>query len=266
MPRSPTRRRCIACCRPPPSAARRGRVVTFGMRPDAVETGYGYIEVGAALAVLQGVHEVARFIEKPDADMAAELVGAGRHLWNSGMFVFTARTLLGELERHATDVLVAARAAVSARHTDLDFIRLGRRNSPHARRSAWTMRWPSAPQPAAVVPADLGWSDVEAGPHCGNSAPRIAAATSRSGDVILENAENCYVRSDGMLAAVVGLSDAVVVVTEDAVLAMHRGHAQDVKKMVDRLKAPAGRRRWRTIAAIGPGGSMRADPAASASR
>ncbi len=221
-------------------AARRGRVVTFGMRPDAVETGYGYIEVGAALTNSPGVHEVARFIEKPDADMAAELVGSGRHLWNSGMFVFTARTLLGELESHAPDVLVTARAAVSARHTDLDFIRLGAAEFAACPSISLDYAVAERTARAAVVPADLGWSDVGSWTalwELGAKDPRGNVAV---GDAILENADNCYVRSDGMLAAVVGLSDAVVVVTEDAVLAMHRGHAQDVKKLVDRLKA-AGR-------------------------
>ena len=77
-------------------AARAGLIVTFGMRPSAPETGYGYIEVGEPLAGLPGVHALARFIEKPDAATAAALVASGRHLWNSGMFVFTAASLLAE--------------------------------------------------------------------------------------------------------------------------------------------------------------------------
>ena len=106
------------------AAARTGRVVTFGMKPTAAETGYGYIEVGAALSDHAGVHELARFIEKPDAATAATLAASGRHLWNSGMFVFTAGTLIEELRTHAPEVLAAVGAAVRARRTDLDFIRL----------------------------------------------------------------------------------------------------------------------------------------------
>ncbi|MGH7042187.1 MAG: mannose-1-phosphate guanylyltransferase, partial [Acetobacteraceae bacterium] len=107
------------------AGARAGHVVTFGARPTAAETGYGYIESGAPLAGLPGVHEVARFVEKPDAATAATMVASGRHLWNSGMFVFTAATLIAELEAHAPAVLAAVRKAVAERQADLDFIRLG---------------------------------------------------------------------------------------------------------------------------------------------
>ncbi len=102
----------------------RTKVVTFGMEPTTPETGYGYIEIGPELAGAPGVHAVARFVEKPDAETAARLSTSGRHLWNSGMFMFTAQTLLREMETHAPDVLPPVREAVGARQTDLDFIRL----------------------------------------------------------------------------------------------------------------------------------------------
>ncbi|HEY6430410.1 MAG TPA: mannose-1-phosphate guanylyltransferase/mannose-6-phosphate isomerase [Acetobacteraceae bacterium] len=222
------------------AAARAGRVVTFGMRPTAPETGYGYIEVGPPLPELPGVHDVAGFLEKPDAGTAAGFVGSGRHLWNSGMFVFTVRTLLTELERHAPDVLVAVRAAVAARRIDLDFIRLGAAEFAACPGISLDYAVAERTDRAAVVPADLGWSDVGSWTALWELGRKDARGNVVLGDAILENADNCYVRSDGMLAAVVGLSDAVVVVTEDAVLAMHRGHAQDVKNLVDRLKE-AGR-------------------------
>lgn len=106
-------------------AARDGQIVTFGMKPTSPETGYGYIEIGNQLPDADGVYSVACFHEKPDAPTAARFVADGRHLWNSGMFVFTARTLLEELERHAPTVLTAVREAVATRKADLDFIRLG---------------------------------------------------------------------------------------------------------------------------------------------
>ena len=222
------------------AAARAGRIVTFGMRPSAPETGYGYIELGAALPDIPEAYHVARFIEKPDAATAVELIGSGRHLWNSGMFVFTAGTLLDEMAEHAPAVMEAVRAAVAARRADLDFIRLGA--AAFAACPSISLDYAVAERTAhaAVVPADLGWSDVGSWTALWRLGPQDARGNVAVGDVILENAENCYVRSDGMLAAVVGLTDAVVVVTEDAVLAAHRGHAQDVKRLVDRLKA-AGR-------------------------
>jgi mannose-1-phosphate guanylyltransferase/mannose-6-phosphate isomerase len=222
------------------AAARAGRVVTFGMRPTAAESGYGYIELGAPLDDAPGAFAVARFIEKPDPATAARLVGDQRHLWNSGMFVFTARTLLNEMKTHAPDVLRAVRRAVTERREDLDFIRLGVAAFSDSPSISLDYAVAERTARAAVVPADIGWSDVGSWGalwELGHKDPNGNVAV---GDVLLEAARNCYVRSDGMVAAVVGLEDAVVVVTEDAVLAMHRNHAQDVKLVVDRLKA-AGR-------------------------
>jgi mannose-1-phosphate guanylyltransferase / mannose-6-phosphate isomerase len=218
-------------------AARAGRVVTFGMKPTTAETGYGYIEVGAPLSGLEGVHAVARFLEKPDMATAARFVSDGQHLWNSGMFVSTARTLVEELGRYAPDVLIAVRRAVSHRKEDLDFVRLDVEAFVACPAISIDYAVAERTDRAAVVPADLGWSDVGSWGALWELGVKDAAGNVVLGDVMLEGAENCYVRSDGMLAAVVGLRDAVVVVTKDAILVTHRGHAQDVKKVVERLKA-----------------------------
>ncbi len=222
------------------NAARSGQVVTFGMKPTAPETGYGYIEIGEPLPGADGVYAVARFLEKPDQETAARFVADGRHLWNSGMFVFTARTLLAEMERHAPDVLPPVRRAVAERKADLDFIRLDVEAFTACPSISIDYAVAERTDRAAVVPADLGWSDVGSWSALWDLGAKDAAGNVALGDVVLEGAENCYVRSDGMLAAVVGLKDAVIVVTADAVLAMHRGQSQDVKKIVERLKA-AGR-------------------------
>jgi mannose-1-phosphate guanylyltransferase/mannose-6-phosphate isomerase len=187
-----------------------------------------------------GAHEVARFIEKPDAATAAALVADGRHLWNSGMFVFTAATLIAEMAAHAPGVLESVRAAVAGRSQDLDFIRL----EPVAFAACESISLDYAvaerTRHAAVVPAGIGWSDVGSWGALWELGAKDGAGNVAVGDVLLEGARDCYVRSDGILTAVVGLEDAVVVVTEDAVLAMHRDRAQEVKKVVDRLRA--GRR------------------------
>ncbi len=217
-----------------------GRIVTFGMQPHTAETGYGYIEVGDPLPDLPGIHALARFVEKPDAPTAAKLAASGRHLWNSGMFVFTARTLLEELDTYAPDVLEAVRRAVEDRTQDLDFIRLAPEPFIAGPNISLDYAVAERTRRAAVIPADLGWSDVGSWGALWELGEKDAGGNVPSGDVLLEAATDCYVRSDGMLTAVVGLSDAVVVVTKDAVLAMHRDHAQNVKSVVDRLK-PAGR-------------------------
>jgi mannose-1-phosphate guanylyltransferase/mannose-6-phosphate isomerase len=222
------------------AAARAGRIVTFGMHPNAAETGYGYIEVGAPIEGIEGVHDLARFVEKPDAATAATLVASGRHLWNSGMFVFTAATLLAEMSRHAPAVLEAVRVAVRERRQDLDFIRL----DPAAFASAPDISIDYAVAEhttcAAVVPSNIGWSDVGSWGALWDLGAKDSAGNVAVGDVLLEGAEHCYARSDGIVTAVVGLKDAVIVVTEDAVLAMHRNRSQDVKKIVERLRR-AGR-------------------------
>lgn len=219
------------------AAARAGHVVTFGMKPTAPETGYGYIEVGAPLPGIDGVHALARFVEKPEAATAADLVASGTHLWNSGMFVFTARTLIDEMAAHAPDVLAAVRLSVERRQQDLDFLRLDPESFAAGPNISLDYAVAERTSRAAVVPADLGWSDVGSWNALWELAAKDAAGNAAIGDVVLEGARDCYVRSDGILTAVVGLRDAVVVVTEDAVLAMHRDQAQDVKKIVDRLKA-----------------------------
>lgn len=221
---------------PAAAAARAGRIATFGIRPTRPETGYGYIEAGPALADAKGAHAVARFLEKPDAATAAALVEGGRHLWNSGMFVATARTLLAELAAHAPAVLDAARNAVAAGERDLGFVRLGAgfAASPSISVDHAVMERTAL---AAVVPCDPGWSDVGSWDALWDIATKDAAGNATSGPVATLGARNCFVRSEGILTAVVGLEDVVLVVTDDAVLACHRNQAQDVKKIVEQLKA-----------------------------
>ena len=221
------------------AAAQGGHFVLFGMKPTAPEIGYGYIELGEPLG--QGsVRRVARFAEKPDAATAAGFVADGRHLWNSGMFVFTAQTLLDEAARHAPEVLEAVRQAVATRRTDLDFTRLGREAFEACPNISLDYAIAERTAHAAVVPADLGWSDVGSWSALWELGAKDAAGNVGVGDVVLEGCADCYARSDGMLTAVVGLHDTIVVTTQDAVLAMHRDRAQDVKKIVERLRA-AGR-------------------------
>jgi mannose-1-phosphate guanylyltransferase/mannose-6-phosphate isomerase len=218
------------------AAAAAGNVVTFGMRPTRPETGYGYIEVGEELPGLAGVHRLARFVEKPDAVSAGQLVASGRHLWNSGMFVFTAETIIEELQQHAPDVISAVRRALAGRTRDLDFVRLAPDAFAESPNISLDYAVAERTSRAVVVPADLDWSDVGSWDALWELGGKDGAGNVAVGDVLLEGTDNCYVRSDGIVTAVVGLSDAVVVVTEDAVLAMHRDRAQDVKHVVDRLK------------------------------
>jgi mannose-1-phosphate guanylyltransferase / mannose-6-phosphate isomerase len=219
------------------AAAQAGAIVTFGMQPTAPETGYGYIETGEALPGSADVKRIARFVEKPDAARAAEFLKTGRHLWNSGMFVATAATMLAELETHAPEVLKGVRAAVAGATRDGDFIRLEAAAFTAIPSISIDYAVMERTQKSAVVPASIGWSDIGSWAALWEIQPKDAAGNATHGPVALVDAKNCYVRSEGILTGVIGLEDAVVVVTDDAVLAMHRDHAQDVKKLVDQLKA-----------------------------
>jgi mannose-1-phosphate guanylyltransferase/mannose-6-phosphate isomerase len=207
------------------------------MRPTAPETGYGYIEVGAEIPTIAGASQVARFVEKPDAVTAARFVAGGRHLWNSGMFVFTAATLIAEMARFEPEVVAAVRAALAGRTQDPDFIRLEREAFTACKSISLDYAVAERTDLAAVVPSSVGWTDVGSWAAMWELGAKDAAGNVLVGDAIVEEAANCYVRTDGALAAVVGLDDAVLVVTQDAVLAVHRDRAQDVKKIVDRLRA-----------------------------
>jgi mannose-1-phosphate guanylyltransferase/mannose-1-phosphate guanylyltransferase/mannose-6-phosphate isomerase len=218
------------------AAAAAGYFVTFGMRPTAPETGYGYIAQGAAMLELDGVFKLDRFIEKPSADKAAKLLQSDRNLWNSGMFMFTASLLLAELEQHAPEVLKAVRAAMDSSTADLDFIRLGTAAFEASPNISIDYAVAEKTDKAVVVPAAIGWSDVGSWSALAEIADKDAHGNVGIGDVCIEDSENCYARSDGTITALLGVKDLVVVTTQDAVLVAHKDHTQNVKKIVDRLK------------------------------
>ncbi len=222
-------------------AAEAGRIVTFGMQPTAPETGYGYIEAGAELAGAPGVRAVDRFVEKPDAAKAADFLAGGRHLWNSGMFVATAATLVAELQRFAPELMRTVAAAVAEATRDLDFVRLGAAAFSAAPAVSIDYAVMEKTALAAVVPASIGWSDLGSWAALWEAGAKDARGNVAIGPVELVDADGCYVRSEGILTGVIGLKDVVVVTAEDAVLVMPRDRAQDVKLLVDRLRQ-AGRR------------------------
>lgn len=221
-------------------AAHAGHLCTFGIEPTAPETGYGYIQAGQALAGLPGVLRVDRFIEKPDAAGARALLDAGGHLWNSGIFLFTAQAILGELQAHRPDVLAATRQAWAGRSQDLGFLRPQAdafRSCPSVSIDYAVMQ---ATPRAAVVPAAFGWSDVGSWDSLWRASPKDADNNSVTGDVVLAGTSNSYVRAEHRLVSVVGLDNVAVVETADAVLVMNKDSAQDLRAVVAQLQA-AGR-------------------------
>ena len=216
------------------AAAEAGKLVTFGVKPDRPETGYGYIRradgVGPA-------YPVAEFVEKPDAATAARYVQSGDYYWNSGMFMFRAKAYLEELERHAPAMLQACRDAVAAATRDLDFTRLPAKEFAACPSDSIDYAVMEKTQAAVVVPLDAGWSDVGSWSALQDALPTDARGNVVAGDVITESATGCYLHSTSRLIAAVGLKDHVVVETKDAVLVAPRDRVQDVKQLVAQLKA-----------------------------
>ena len=218
-------------------AARRGALVTFGVTPDRAETGYGYIKAGSPLEGCEGTHAVERFVEKPDQDTAEAYLADGSYLWNSGIFLFSAAGYLAELEQTNPAMVEACRRALSGAERDLTFCRLAPDAFAASPSDSIDYAIMEKTARAAVVPVDMGWNDVGAWSALWDIGDKDADGNVIHGDVVLHDAHNVYVRSDSQLVAVAGVRDVVVVVTDDAVLVAERGRAQDVKQVVDRLKA-----------------------------
>jgi mannose-1-phosphate guanylyltransferase / mannose-6-phosphate isomerase len=222
-------------CRSAASAAAEGRIVTFGIEPSGPVTSYGYIRPGSKLNGAS-VCAVEAFIEKPDAATAATYV-ADRYLWNSGNFLFHAGTMLSEIERFEPAMAEAAKGAVAGLTRDLDFVRLAA--EPFARAPIKSIHHAvmERTELAAVVPADLGWSDVGSWASVWDVLDHDAAGNATDGPVVAMDSRNLLVRSDeSVLTAVVGLDDVIVVSTTDAVLVASRNKAEQVKELVEELK------------------------------
>ena len=218
-------------------AALAGAIVTFGVVPKRPETGYGYIKRGDALPDHASVYAVDAFVEKPQREAAERMVAGGKHLWNSGMFLFAASTLISELEIHTPDILSACRNAVSSGSVDLDFFRLD--PSAFAKSPATSLDYAvmERTERAAVLPVDIGWTDVGSWTVLWELAEQDEAGNAAIGNVMLQGTRNTYARSEGLLTAVIGLDDLLVVTVDDAVLVCAKDRAQDVKAIVERLKA-----------------------------
>jgi len=221
-------------------AAGEGSLVTFGIKPTGPETGFGYIKRGAVLRKQAGVYKVERFVEKPDLKTAKAYLASGDYSWNSGMFMFPVRQFIAELERLEPAMLEACRQAIAAAKEDLDFTRLDAKAFGRARSRSVDVAVMEHTEQAAVVPAEMGWTDVGSWSALWDIAPKDKAGNSLLGDVLVEDTRNSYIRSDSALTAVLGLNDVIVVTTEDAVLVAAKDRAQDVKLLVEKLKR-AGR-------------------------
>jgi len=211
-------------------------LLTFGIRPDRPETGYGYICCGAPLGAHNDVHQVDRFVEKPDLATAERYLADSNYVWNSGIFLFSASGYLEELAQFEPEMAEAADAAVSGGAWDSLFFRPDKdafRRSPAKSEDYAVME---RTRRAAVVPVDMGWSDVGSWAALWEVSPKDGKGNALHGDILVEDAANCYARTDGPVVALAGVEDLIVVATPDAVLVTCRERSQDVKLIVDQLK------------------------------
>ncbi|MGY0634840.1 mannose-1-phosphate guanylyltransferase/mannose-6-phosphate isomerase [Luteimonas sp. A478] len=221
-------------------AADAGALVTFGIVPEAPETGFGYIQADAGQAAGQaaagGVRDVLRFVEKPDADTARTYLEEGGYYWNSGMFLFRASRYLDELEKFQPDMVAAVRKAFEGAARDGDFVRLDKDAFAASPADSIDYAVMEKTGDAKVLPVDIGWNDVGSWSALWEVSKQDADGNAHHGDVIAVDSRNSYAWSR-RLVAMVGVDDLVVVETDDAVLVAHKDRVQQVKDVVARLKA-----------------------------
>ncbi|MEY4140340.1 MAG: hypothetical protein RLZZ371_2522, partial [Pseudomonadota bacterium] len=230
--------------------AANGAVVTFGITPDAPETGYGYIQSGMSYDNVDTAEarHIARFVEKPDLATAQSYLADGSYLWNSGLFMMRASVWLSAMGVCRPDILAACQAAWEQGKTDSEFVRVDKEAFAQCPSDsidyAVMERLADAKNPIGttlppglVLPMRAGWSDVGAWDALWQVLPKDSHGNVSQGDVLLQDCENTLALSEGRLIACVGVSDLVVVETADAILVSHKDKTQNVKKIVDALKA-----------------------------
>ncbi len=209
--------------------ARQGDLVTFGIVPDQPETGYGYIARGEGA-------RVSAFIEKPTLDKAMDYLAAGGYLWNSGMFAFTAETLLAEMRLHAPEIVECMLEAVEQGTPDGLFFRFAADIMARCPADSIDYALMEKTDRAAVVEADIGWSDIGSWRALWEMSAKDGQGNAVRGDVLMVDVENSLIRAEDRLVTAIGLRDTLVVETADAVLVAPLDRSQDVKEIVTRLK------------------------------
>jgi len=221
-----------AAVREAAAAAAGGSLVTFGIVPTGPETGYGYIKAATG----EGVRKVAGFVEKPDTATAQRYVAEGGYFWNSGMFVFRASRYIEELSRHRPDILAACRKAFAEAKRDADFLRLERAAFEACPSDSIDYAVMEKTDAARVLPVDIGWSDVGSWAALWAVTQQDSDGNACRGDVMTLDCRNSFAWSEHRLVVLIGLDDAVVVDTDDAVLVARKDRVQRVKDAVARLK------------------------------
>lgn len=210
-------------------AAEAGSIVTFGIEPDHPATGFGYIQAEQG----DGVRPVARFVEKPPADQAQQMLDAGGHYWNAGIFLASAATWRQELERHAPAILAAADEALAKAERDGAVIRID--EAAFARSPAESIDYAVMEHSdrVSVVPVSMGWTDIGSWQALVDASDKDEAGNALAADVLALDCRNTLIRSNGPKVAAIGVDGLVIVATADAVLVMRPEEAQRVREAAD---------------------------------
>jgi len=213
-------------------AAEAGSLVTFGILPTSPETGYGYINAAAG----EGVRAVLRFVEKPDQATAEKYVASGEYFWNSGMFAFRASRYLEELAKTHPKMIEMARQSLEKATVDADFLRLDRDSFAACPADSIDYAVMEKTDRAAILPIDVGWNDVGSWSALWSVVEQDGNGNAHRGDVVARDCHDTLAIGDKRLIALIGLSDVVVIDTDDAILVAHKDRVQEVKDVVATLK------------------------------
>ncbi len=219
--------------------ANEGKLVTFGIVPTGPETGYGYIQRGSPSSPNSLAYDIERFVEKPNLETATDYLSSGEYYWNSGMFMFSAKTYLAQLSQYRPDILEACKKAFLNIKTDSyqDFIRVDKEAFCECPDESIDYAVMEKTNEGIVIPLDAGWNDVGSWSALWEVNSKDHESNCISGDVFTHNSSNCYINTDDTFVAAVGVDNLVIVNTKDAVLVINKSQVQDVKKIVEFLKA-----------------------------
>jgi len=212
-----------------------GHLVTFGIKPDRPETGFGYIECGATLGIDDKCFEISRFVEKPDLVKAEQYLASGKYFWNAGMFMCQASTLYDEMKVHCPALMALCEAAVNGARQDLDFTRLDGEPFVKIKPISFDHAVMEKTDIGAIIPADISWSDIGSWKALWEIGAKTEAGNVSQGDVLSIDNRQSYLRSNGPLVAAIGLDNLIVVAMDDVVLVVPKDRAQDIKKATDEL-------------------------------
>ncbi len=215
--------------------AEKGYLITFGIVPDTPETGYGYIQKGAPMS--DNTFHIQRFVEKPDQQTARSYLASSEYCWNSGMFMFKASTILHELAIHAPDMVDICQRAVANGRQDLDFFRVDQTIFDQVAADSIDYAVMEKTEKGVMVSLDAGWNDLGSFNALWRTETKDTHANVIKGDVLVHDVTDSYINAQSRLVTAVGLDSVVVVETRDAVLVSPRDRVQDVKQIVNQLKA-----------------------------